>query len=494
MKRKKPLEFLQVLTYVTIFSIMISALLIIHFRLRYCSIFDAIRMNDLKAINKCILMGADINARDDSEASPLLLAFRYGRENAAIILIHKGADVKIKEKDSTTPLHYATQFNNDKVAAMLLEKGADINAQTDKKRTPLHYALYSAHFSTARLLIDKGADVKATDRAGRTPLHYIAWLNNNEMASKLIELGVDVNARDIFGLTPLHIAAGNHHENGRYPSVYGYSRIIPADLEFSLPKHWNRNTEIREILIKSGANRRIKYSESWHPLEGTAYSQSNISALLISKGADVNSKDITGSTPLFYAANGEIAELLISKGADVNVRNILRQTSLHMADNKGVAEVFIKRGAEVNFTDMEGRAPLHFAVDHCYRNIVEILISSGADVKAHDRKGRTPLHHAVITGNRDLSGLLMKNGADVNTRDKDGNTPMLSLLKKINGRPPVAKENIKLIELLISSSANANLPDNRGFTAHHYPWFRDFPRNLGTMHSRPELDNCVFID
>ena len=43
----------------------------------------------------------------------------------------------------------------------------------------------------------------------------------------------------------------------------------------------------------------------------------------MTKGADVNSKDNYGNTPLHYAVLGghtEIAELLIAEGADVNAR------------------------------------------------------------------------------------------------------------------------------------------------------------------------------
>ena len=48
-----------------------------------------------------------------------------------------------------------------------------------------------------------------------------------------------------------------------------------------------------------------------------------ITELLLSKGADVNIKDIQGKTALIFAAtygNKEIVELLLSNGADVNAK------------------------------------------------------------------------------------------------------------------------------------------------------------------------------
>jgi len=42
--------------------------------------------------------------------------------------------------------------------------------------------------------------------------------------------------------------------------------------------------------------------------------------LLIAKGADVNSKDKSGYTPLHGAATDVTVELLIAEGADVNAK------------------------------------------------------------------------------------------------------------------------------------------------------------------------------
>ncbi|MGV8122782.1 MAG: ankyrin repeat domain-containing protein [Candidatus Xenobiia bacterium LiM19] len=489
MKRKKPLEILQILTYVTVFSIIISALLILHLRLRHCNIYDAIKMNNLEAINACILMGADvnsdnnvygtplncavyynsieaaellidkgarmmapskwiysdrdngtklffneivkfhpfkksgnesvrisgysplhmaarwgycemaamlirkgaeINAWDNTWESPLLLASRYGRENTALMLISRGADFNVKGICDLTSLHYATQFSNEKVAAMLIDRGAKIDAQNDRKRTPLHYALYSANFNIAKLLIEKGANTKAADSDGRTPLHYIAESNDQEMAEILIEHNANINAGDKIGLTPLHISAENHRIAAHKLLIKEIVDVMPYDIEFCLPRHLLEAREIKDILIKKGFKPETEYMGSWYSLGKTELPNSNISALLISKGADVNAKDIIGSTPLFYAANGEIAKLLIANGAKVNTRNILGQTPLHMVDNKGAAEVFIKKGADVNLPDKYGRMPLHHAADLGYGDIAEILIKNGANVNARDQDGNTP--------------------------------------------------------------------------------------------------------
>lgn len=55
------------------------------------------------------------------------------------------------------------------------------------------------------------------------------------------------------------------------------------------------------------------------------YGHLNACRLLLSRGADMNVKNINGNTPLFYACksgNYDICELLISRGASVNEKNV----------------------------------------------------------------------------------------------------------------------------------------------------------------------------
>ena len=73
---------------------------------------------------------------------------------------------------------------------------------------------------------------------------------------------------------------------------------------------------------------------------------------LIEEGADINAKDASGNTPLYYAIqqrNEDIAELLIAKGADVNAKNKSGQTALDIAidqDHTGIVELLRKHGAK----------------------------------------------------------------------------------------------------------------------------------------------------
>jgi len=138
---------------------------------------------------------------------------------------------------------------------------------------------------------------------------------------------------------------------------------------------------------------------------------------LISKGADVNARDVWDQTPLHRAAaygHKDLAELLIAKGADVKAQSkgaSTYGTALYAAATEGhkdVAELLIANGADVNAKDRYGYTPLYLAWKS---DIAELLIVNGADLKAKDKKGQTPLSYWKEVGTGEIAELLRKHGA-----------------------------------------------------------------------------------
>ena len=120
--------------------------------------------------------GADVNARDTSDFTPLRLAvLRKGELGLVRLLLDKGADVNARDNQGQTPLMVAAFFNTDVVIEELLGRGADANARSNFGSTALMHAVN--HLTGAgdriRPLLAYGADVSIRDKHGRTALSFV---------------------------------------------------------------------------------------------------------------------------------------------------------------------------------------------------------------------------------------------------------------------------------------------------------------------------------
>jgi ankyrin repeat protein len=169
---------------------------------------------------------------------------------------------------------------------------------------------------------------------------------------------------------------------------------------------------------------------------------------LLKEGANVNSKNSDGETPLHKAVSAEMAELLISAGADMEaIEDHENFTPLRQASANGALDVvktLISRGAKVDSADKNGSTALHWAVAFGNLPVAELLLSKGANPNAKAANtceegdtGVTPLFDAITCDDVGsevwsvlLIDLLLRNGADVNARDKDGETPLFKAVRE----------------------------------------------------------------
>ena len=73
-------------------------------------------------------------------------------------LVEKGANIEAPDFSQRTPLHFACQYGHLPVVQYLIEKRANIKAKIWKD--PLHIACKECHLPVVQLLLEKGANIE----------------------------------------------------------------------------------------------------------------------------------------------------------------------------------------------------------------------------------------------------------------------------------------------------------------------------------------------
>lgn len=300
-------------------------------------------------------------------------------------------------------------------------------------------------------LIKQGADVNAIDNKSGMTLLMISCLKMSTLTTvELLLNGADPNIKtndsktmdnyDLFhGTTALEIMMINHYldiitftsclDTMKYSDIYNDSKEIEIhDIQI----------HIITLLIKYGAKINISNMLGQSPLMYACMSgNKEMVRFLISCGADVNQRDITGATPLLrtiikekikslvdnYKLDTEvdIVKILLESGADIDVRDIFGANAVIDAciENKDkILRLLLKAGANPNSKIIPNKlnrynnsTAIIVACMEGHKEIVETLIKAGADVNATDKFGTSALYTAVFNERPDIVQLLITAGA-----------------------------------------------------------------------------------
>jgi ankyrin repeat protein len=276
--------------------------------------------------------------------------------------------------------------------------------------SPLTWAASTKNVGLARLLLDKGANVNAPGSFGMTALHFAAENGQRRMVRLLMNKGALITREGLCCMTPLMLASGK----GRL----GVAKMLLPAID-------------REELDQ-------KDLQGWTTLHHAAYrGRIEVVDLLLSKGAQVQSKDATGRTPLMLAANrGHLAALSVlikaMHGEGLDEKDEQGWTALHHAVSMAyrslkVVHRLLDKGARPDAKDHRGVSVLMLAAKGGYSGPIRALLKhlpKATLLNERDEDGRTALHyvaeHYSYKGHVTVMQELLEAGADATVRDKEG--------------------------------------------------------------------------
>ncbi|CAB0035338.1 unnamed protein product [Trichogramma brassicae] len=209
---------------------------------------------------------------------------------------------------------------------------------------------------------------------------------------------------DAYGTTPLH-------ELCKREAMYGDDDESALDLFFRICSEKVVNVDAED-------------EEGRRPLHFALGNGKKITAdRLLAMGADPESHDTRGSTPLHAIASYHGHRLGEDFAKDV----------VSLIDEWGLGSVRAR--------DADGNEPLHLAARSANRVLVDWLLRNGADPNAVNAVGSSPLHLALMSSSdRRLMEALLKHGADPNSINESGKTPLILICDKYGNRMETVQE------------------------------------------------------
>eukprot|EP00798_Chlamydomonas_sp_ICE-L_P032103 gene32103-16616_t len=229
-------------------------------------LLKACEAGNVLAVEYLMCRSADVEEKDGTGDSPLLMAVRNGHtECVASLLADRGADVNVKTPGGATPLFLASVRGQKAVVAALVAGGADVQEQEKLEaalaeewpleRGALLKACEAGNVLAVELLMSRGADLEEKDETGtRTPLITAGIIGHVECICALLAKGADIDGRNINGRTPLIAASDQGHRECVATLLDKGALVNAMDDGGNTALWWARKEEVKVPLRSHRAN------------------------------------------------------------------------------------------------------------------------------------------------------------------------------------------------------------------------------------------------
>ena len=312
-----------------------------------------------KTVKAFVDGGVDPDEANNNLEKPLEIAKRSGAKKIAALLdgsyVEGDEEAELKAGAGGMTLHEAAVKNDLEAIRSLIALGADVNEINDVHRfrgtTPLAVACGIFNAESIQLLLEAGADPNFKDGSGQTCIAYMFSFMTGQIDSKIFTEKKPQKVLKMLLDAGLNI---NDTVDDTFNTILIRSCFSPNDSPGS-PLSL-RNTLIEEV-IRYGTDLNAKNKHGQTALMGVCLQKfrdnETLMLTLLENGAKTDVYDISGSTPLMYAA--------------CNANNM---------DAKQAAELLFDFGDVLpNAVNNDGKTALDYATEKNNEVLVKLLLS-----------------------------------------------------------------------------------------------------------------------
>jgi ankyrin repeat protein len=316
--------------------------------------------------------------------------------------------------------------------------GGSMTTSAQNAQISLTDAVKTACHEQIKALIEQNTNIELRDSDGNTTLLIAASKGFTRIARLLLVAGADKTACNNDGENALVLAA--REANPRLV------RLLLQDRAMCDGKECNHNVSLALLslcgsTILTSQHLNSDSDPTWEPwdrikaptvlrVKRTKRLLSRIAEMLIESGANTDTCDSSGNTPLhsfIWHEMDECAQLLIDRKQHLNAVNTFGVTPLYEAvskDNTDVAMQLLDAGADPNTGD--GYFPIHYlGYPQSSIELLKRIITVDANINKSDKHGKTALHYACSKwcNNSERIEILLNAGADATIQDSWGYAP-----------------------------------------------------------------------
>ena len=396
--------------------------------LTFDEIVSIIQSGDSQKLKEIIESGKvkDINMIGASTETLLMVACKSGFVECARVLIDNHANINYIANVVGSVLRSACLSGNMDMVRFLIEQGVVINDQVIfcllrereivckvevattligyiqnvnyvyEHQSMLYQACYSGEVNVVRMLLERGArldDHHCDPLVGACSLGrldivklLLSWsTNNGRISVERLEDALEIASRLGF------------IEVVRCLVEYGTdASALNSSLYEAIDHH---QLEIAAFLLDNGADFNDASTQCSAWVYACRYGYSDMVRLFLDRGADPNTVDARGKSPLRASLKDlQLLSILLERGADPNIRFSDGSTALLQliqrmhGDFMQALAVLFEHGANPNISyAATGETPLMKAALMPRVDLVKLLLEHGADVTQVNREGKSVL-------------------------------------------------------------------------------------------------------